>query len=108
MRVLFLDLDGTMRQRSEARARSSGFEDRLPMLEPEAVTALNHILQRTGARIVISSDWAVAGRNKLQELLTTNGIAGILHDDWRTTPLSTSARSSEINWWLDAHPEIRA
>jgi hypothetical protein len=108
MKIIFLDIDGTMCGHPETAAPSAELEDRVPFFEREAVIALNRILQRTGARIVISSDWARLGRDRIEELLIKHGVAATLHEDWRTNPLSSSVRSSEINWWLDAHPEIRA
>jgi len=107
MRVLFLDIDGTM-LRLAAVPASGELEDQVPAFEPEAVQALNVLLRRTKARVVIASDRAVLGRRRIEELLVRNGVTATLHDDWRTTPLSSSTRASEITWWLDAHPEIRA
>jgi hypothetical protein len=108
VRVLFLDIDGTMIRRAAVMARGPELDDQLPAFEREAVEALNVILQRTEARVVIASDRAVLGRGRIEELLIKNGVAATLHDDWRTTPLSSSTRASEITWWLDAHPEIRS
>jgi hypothetical protein len=108
VRVLFLDIDGTMFDRAAVPARGPELEDQVPAFEPEAVQALNAILRRTEARVVIASDRAALGRRGIEELLVGNGVTATLHDDWRTTPLSSSTRASEITWWLDAHPEIRA
>ena len=108
MRLLFLDIDGTMFRLAAVPASGRELDDQVPAFAPEAVQALNVILRRTKARVVITSDRAVLGRRRIEELLVRNGVTATLHDDWRTTPLSSSTRASEITWWLDAHPEIRA
>jgi hypothetical protein len=66
--------------------------------EPEAVQALNVILRRTKARVVIASDRAVLGRRRIEELLVRSGVTATLHDDWRTTPLSSSTRAVGVGW----------
>jgi hypothetical protein len=108
VRVLFLDIDGTMFDRAAVPVRGPELEDQVPAFEPEAVQALNAILRRTEARVVIASDRAALGRRGIEKLLVGNGVTATLHDDWRTTPLSSSTRASEITWWLDAHPDIRS
>lgn len=108
MKLLFLDIDGTMVRSAAASARAPELEDHVLAFEPEAVQALNEILRRTDAWVVIASDRAVLGRRRIEELLAENGVIATLHDDWRTRPFPSSTRANEIMWWLDAHPEIRS
>jgi hypothetical protein len=98
MRALFLDIDGTMFRLAAVPASGRELDDQVPAFAPEAVQALNVILRRTKARVVIASDRAVLGRRRIEELLIRNGVTATLHDDWRTTPLSSSTQASEITW----------
>src|SRR5262245_44636877 len=70
-RVVFLDIDGVlnsgrncMRQQGKSRP-----------FDPDAITAINHILEQTGATVVVSSTWRI-GRSvaELDELMTLEGL----------------------------------
>lgn len=112
-RIFFLDVDGTMiGQRAMAlplnrAARGLLHDEPPPVFDAEAVSALNRILERSGAKVVVASTWAALGRERIEELLSENGVAATFHEDWRTRPLPYSSRWLEICLWLDVHPEIR-
>jgi len=78
--------------------------------DTEAVAALNDIIQRTGAEIVISSDWkretTLIG---MCEFYQKQGIKKmpLAYTDWMPgAPTYHEQRAGEINAWLDQHPEI--
>lgn len=105
MKVIFLDFDGVLN--SWAFARRTGAKGLLG-LDPEAVTHLNAIVERTGADVVVSSSWRlIHKRAKLRGRLAEVGFKGRLRDvtpNLRTTLID---RSDEIRAWLDHH-NVRA
>lgn len=136
-KVLFLDVDGVLRPvhgRQDAFQHARTIEingSRVPLLGnseakagidfwPTAMRALRHIVQRTGARLVLSSDWR-------KEAVLKQGIAGALEEYrmpalYGETPdmdqatrgvikaLHTSFREKrckEIRKWLSRYPKIQ-
>ena len=78
--------------------------------DPDAVTALNDIIQRTGAEIVISSDWKrETTLSGMCEFYQRQGIKKmpLAYTDWLPgADTYHEQRAGEINAWLDQHPEI--
>lgn len=119
MKIVFLDFDGVLN-------RGSG-----PAL-PELVSNLDHVLQRTGAQIVVHSSWRwERTTTELREVLRGWGVEGPVLDKcsspstWRTDSgllMHTSwdewakpvtdrfghkdERAVAIQLWLDDHPEV--
>lgn len=104
-KVLILDIDGPM---IPVRAFFLPNQTRpASMFDPCATGMLLKLLQESGAKIVISSTWGRFGKARCEELLAKNGIdPAHLHEDWVTPRKMSSARYHEIQWWLDAHPEV--
>jgi len=77
--------------------------------DPKAVAALNDIIQRTGAEIVVSSDWKrETTLSGMCEFYQRQGIEKMpmAYTDWLPGAATYhQQRSSEINAWLDQHPE---
>jgi hypothetical protein len=78
--------------------------------DPDAVAVLNDIIQRTGAEIVISSDWkrhtTLSG---MCEFYQKQGIEKmpLAYTAWLPgAPTYHEQRAGEIRTWLDQHPEI--
>ncbi len=105
-KVLFLDIDGVIL--SGNALRETGDNRYLP---PAAIALVNEVLDRTGAVVVVSSTWRMHA--DCRELLARAGLTR-LHDDWATPtgrqmvgPLILGrTRGSEIQDWLDRHPEV--
>ena len=78
--------------------------------DPDAVDVLNDIIQRTGAEIVISSDWKrETTLSGMCEFYQKQGIEKmpLAYTDWIPgAPTYHEQRAGEINAWLDQHPEI--
>jgi len=77
--------------------------------DPAAVAALNGILDRTGAEIVISSDWkretTLSGMCEFYQLQGIEKMP-IAYTDWLLgADTYHEQRAGEINAWLDQHPE---
>jgi HAD domain in Swiss Army Knife RNA repair proteins len=113
MRVLFLDIDAVligaraMELLPNRAAKGIWADDPPPRFDVEAVNALNQIVLRSGATIVIASSWAVIGRERTERLLADNDVAAALHEDWRTRSFPSFDRRIEILDWLDSHQQIR-
>ena len=136
-KVIFLDFDGPVipmrawawnrfldKKRLEAnKGEDSGRWIHLQKMDPCAVYMILDILDKTGAKLVISSSWRRLGRERINEVLGFNDIdpEAVLHEDWRTSveqdePDFLSAegpsqykgltRSERIQNWINNHPEI--
>lgn len=103
MKIILLDLDGVLVNRAAQRARRLD-PQRGPAADPAAVAALNHIVQATGAQIVVTSTWREEySLAELRELLTRWGVMGAVIGQ---TPLGQT-RSGEIQAWLETQPVER-
>jgi DNA-binding LacI/PurR family transcriptional regulator len=99
VKIIFLDLDGVLVNRAALRARRLDPQHK-PAADPEAVAALNHIVESTGAQIVVTSTWREEySLAELRELLARWGVSGFVVD---VTPMG-NARGQEIQEWLTLH-----
>jgi len=77
--------------------------------DPSAVEILNHILDRTGAEIVVSSDWKLKTSIKgMCEFYQTQGIKKMPIDYTAWLPGAATyheQRATEIKTWLEQHPD---
>lgn len=122
MKVIFLDIDGVLNSDETGVMYSERYKDNgfggffddevdepthrtvlwgLPLVE-----TLAYIVRSTGAKIVISSTWRMGKKvstfNKMFALYGEYDIEAI-----DKTPLHWSGtRGTEIQHWLDAHPEV--
>lgn len=98
MKIIFCDIDGVLNNvncyRNPRRSCSHVPAD------PMCVAALNHIIEATDARIVISSAWRYEGlafcREKFNEWGVLTSVIGI-------TPCLSGERGLEISEWLNLH-----
>jgi hypothetical protein len=108
MKVLFLDIDGVLISKaSVARFKESHPKGRsmtpFRHFDPVHADILNKIIEKTGAKIVISSVWRFHPKDELmanfrEVNIPTNAIIG-------KTPRSNNlddVRGNEIQQWLDA------
>lgn len=96
MKIIFLDFDGVMLNRSSF-AKCSGIYSKAA---PSCVAALNKITDATGAKIVVSSTWRLGlSLIELREHLKEWGVTADVID--RTPFLSYAAvRGHEITMWI--------
>ena len=141
MKVLFLDNDGVIclsnnwggravkwanfkrdNPDSDATFDNKPVECRFDDFDKGAVKVLNEILEKTGAEIVVSSDWRLhANLEELGEYYESQGITkrpiavtdqfkDIYPSEWtggfRFRADLELERSMEINHWLENHPEV--
>lgn len=101
-RVLFLDIDGVLNRTGFHPGESVGLRS---WIEPELARRLCEVLDATGARLVMSSDWR-SGRS-LQHLQAELAAAGIARSLLGATPVLGRPRWREIQAWMAEH-EIAA
>ncbi len=122
-KLLFLDIDGVLNNgewmkdhKDERRAAAEGDAWWLAMIDEEAVKLLNQIIERTGAKVVISSTWRLRhAPEDMQRLLNAKGFIGevidrtprgvetkVLRDGaWFGPKMSLyPQRGEEITYWL--------
>ena len=123
-RFIFLDFDGVLntgRYQRELQARGETLRDALgPRFDPQAVDALRMLLERSGARLVITSSWRTAGLAAMRHLWRSRSLPGEVTDitpfymfsAYRTSPqeepfmgFTPGCRGLETAEWLTRHAE---
>ncbi len=117
-KVIFLDIDGVLNTQDwHSRMTKDTPKDEFGwVFDPVAVANLAHIIDKTGAVIVISSSWKFLGMTKLKEMWKIRNLPGTLLD---ITPNTVSdeillnanldevelgvCRGNEIKEWLSRH-----
>ena len=108
MKIIFLDIDGVL---CTSSSYGKGVNNKWGtyMFDPKAVIVLNHILQETGAEIILSSDWR--SHHTLQEMRDIFAHNFVFKSPIGFTPHSKKysgidlegGRSEEIKMWLELH-----
>lgn len=119
--ILFLDIDGVLNSWAflERLRRYEGSEASIwDNLDPFAVKRLNHIVERSGCEVVVSSTWRLLPEHdtpeKLQRVLDDFGFKGTVtgvtprlgcepHKQYG--PCHNAHRGCEIKAYLDGLPE---
>ena len=123
-KIIFLDFDGVLTNNNysarlfeEGKPTSDKYGE---LFDPKAVDLLNHIIDDTDAKVVVSSSWRYLGLAKLQELWQERGLHGQVIDmtslhavdefimenglEWLENGVEgnemSSPRSMEIEHWL--------
>jgi len=97
IKVIFLDIDGVM------KSTASTIRNGVDMMHPEHVEALNYIIEKTDAKIVVTSTYRMMYSVKeLKELFEEFGISGE-HVISKTVTIAKNGylRGHEIQQWLD-------
>lgn len=90
MKVIFLDFDGVLTNRST----QFGFGD------PNCVRALNRITTLTDAKIVVSSTWRLQGLKAVKDNLKHWGVIAEVVDITPRLHNDAGTRGNEIKQWL--------
>lgn len=109
MKIIFLDFDGTMdTARYELILRITGqpsIDAYGTVFDPECVWNLKQIIDKTGAKIVVSSSWkSILSFEELLDMWGKRGLPGEVID---TTPYTLECRNrgDEIDLWLMGRDE---
>ncbi len=137
MKVIFLDIDGVLNTSSfighfwtycqlndlKRPETKKEFNELLRdeygnIFDPLAVTWLRDIIERTDAKIVISSSWRSSGLSVMQEMWKVRGLPGEVID---ITPFpkdvlayekanyyESIGRGAEVQMWLDTHKSLES
>jgi hypothetical protein len=108
MKVIFLDIDGVL------NVYPQGHDEFGAVFHSHFEDNLRKIIDKTGAKIVISSTWRYSGLEVMQEMWVKRDLPGDViditpsHRDMnRNLPfMERLERGSEIQTWLDDHPEV--
>ena len=108
MRYILLDFDGVVtsktysRQCHENHCRKNIYD--LDWFDPACVDALRMIVERTGAKIVVSSSWRDLQMEQLQKIWAFIPMPGELAG---TTPIWILTKKEAIEHWIKQHPDDR-
>jgi len=98
--IIFLDFDGVIRVEG---GNDGGWAMPSIDFQPDRMKMISRICEKTGAKIVISSDWRSDGFDKISRLISPY-LSPHIHEDWATE--IRGYRWAEIERWLSNHPEV--
>ena len=108
MKIIFLDIDGvlfTNNHYSFLTLNRQKIRDKFGFyFDPACIIRFNEIIDKTNAKIVISSSWKMQGVQNLKECFIDRGIKGEIIDV--TTSMTSEGkfffcREDEIKYWLN-------
>ena len=120
-KIIFLDIDGVINTKEwhSKMTKDTPKDEYGYAFDPIAVANLAHIIDKTGAEIVISSSWKFYGVPKLRDMWKKRNLPGTILD---ITPNTISdemllnanldefqlgvCRGNEIKEWLSRHEDI--
>lgn len=108
MKIIFLDIDGVLNTDQIIRDYSKR-HNKYDVVSSELISKLNKIVEKTKAKVVISSSWRnVFSKKKIvNKYLIPNGFKGEVIDTTRLTRSSDFGfRGQEIQEWLNEHPNV--
>ncbi len=108
-KVIFLDIDGVLvtKEVFEEDPFTDEVSCWMHKFHKPSVDALNHLIEKTGAFVVISSSWRnMHTFEELKQKFEREGAHFNFHEDWRTIRNYDWKRGQEVSEWLSRHPEI--
>lgn len=103
MKIIFLDIDGVL------NVRYPGRDEYGRLFHPHLVENLRNIVEKTEAKIVISSTWRMSGLSIMKEMWEKRDLPGEVIDiipNFMRERGTILCRGDEIKDWLDRHPEV--
>lgn len=92
MKIIFLDIDGVL------NVVAQGHDDYGAIFHTHFMDNLKELIDKTGAKIVISSSWRKSGLKEMQDLWATRNLAGEVID---VTPSLYLKKDGSIVFWND-------
>lgn len=112
MKIIFLDFDGVLNHEVFYGKRMEIGIDKYPTyplseIDPESVKNLNYIIEKTDAKVVVSSVWR-HGRTiqELQNILDQLGFKGEIIDVTPDFRSDNCLRGNEILKWIKSNEEL--
>ena len=112
-KIIFMDVDGVLNYTKWYRRKPINLFEQDRDIDPECVRRIVNICERTGAKIVLSSDWRI-DKNSIGRLERAGFPEGLIFSQtpeliWTrfNSPTSTEdySRGREIDMWLNEHPD---
>lgn len=107
MKIIFLDIDGVL------NVIPTGFDKFGPTFHDHFVENLKHLLQETGAKLVISSSWKHSGLKTMKDMWKYRNLPGEVIDitpdcQYVVDELGKMRYYDEVSRgaWLDKHDNI--
>lgn len=105
-KILFLDIDGVLNS-AKFFSNYKPYQD-LPGMDPNSVSLLVDIIQKTGCKIVLSSNWRYSGIHKESDyalwLEETDPSNTVINSTIDVTPVfDIKCRADEIAAWIDSN-----
>lgn len=105
-KVIFLDIDGVMIPQRAALFLPQETSGTVSNFDPIATNMINSLIEKSNAKIVLTSTWRKKGYMTCIGLLQMNGIdPKHLHIDWRTD-ICNDTRTGQIETWLRRNPQV--
>jgi len=109
MKIIFLDIDGVICNRENWKSRVDFEGETFCELDKEAVALLNQLVEKTDAKIVVSSSWRGGSEETFTSLMFFLRSQGVVADILDMTPRLSgldSQRGDEIKMWLEKHSSM--
>lgn len=120
MKIIFLDIDGVLNSmqyfiRTEEERKGIVLTPKRDtvkfwsaMFDPDAVKLLNIAIEKSGAKVVLSSSWRNCHPlSEIRGFLKHHGFIGEIIDKTpQRAPAPPYRRGNEIQAWLTEHPEV--
>ena len=105
IKILFLDVDGVLNNETTSAVAPSGCTG----IMDSKVSLLKEIIDKTGARIVLSSDWRLCDPQDIDYVYLVNKLRHKGISIFGKTPdASWGRRGEEILSWLDKHRRVES
>jgi len=112
MKIIFLDIDGVLNnqifytERSQGERNPDGVKTLGGDIDERCVALLNHLIEQTGAKVVISSTWRHSGIEYCREHLEAKGFKGEIIDVTPGLRHEGCVRGNEIHHWINKNAEM--
>jgi len=109
-KVIFLDIDGVLNPKYWRKENNHSQDQYGNVFNPDAVANLAEIIDKTGAKIVISSSWKCMGLTKLQQMWKRRKLPGEIIDvtpDYMSDDLLLNEDMTELNYLYRRGCEIK-
>ena len=98
MKIIFLDIDGVI------CVDYIGHDEFGMYFQPHFVDNLKRLIEKTGAKIVMSSTWRYDGLEYVRKLWKDRNLPGEIIDI--TPNINIFKRGAEIKSWLETHKDL--
>lgn len=103
-KILFLDIDGVLNSFDWMWShRGADMDQYGHSFDPRCVRWLEHIIEVTGCKIVISSSWRHAGISTMCKMWIVRKLPGPI---WGQTGKERMQRGDEVQSWLDINKDL--